>query len=136
MSFNFSNIGSIPLSQPNSLQSGSQPSLPFPHNPSPGAQALQTPSNPFPQATTANHSNSARPEIDPSILNEENVPVRFIDALANQFGFGDIEQDLRQNLHGFAKVIFMVLYLTIPMLITVDLEILDGARTAESRYCY
>lgn len=32
------------------------------------------------------------------------VQARFIDALANQFGFGDHEQDLRKNLHGFAKV--------------------------------
>ncbi|KZP26848.1 hypothetical protein FIBSPDRAFT_854555 [Athelia psychrophila] len=34
----------------------------------------------------------------------DNVQARFIDALANQFGFGDQEQDLRQNLHGFAKL--------------------------------
>lgn len=27
-----------------------------------------------------------------------------MDALANQFGFGDMEQDLRKNLHGFAKL--------------------------------
>jgi hypothetical protein len=27
-----------------------------------------------------------------------------VDALANQFSFGDMEQDLRKSLHGFARV--------------------------------
>lgn len=51
-----------------------------------------------------------RPEavIDPSLLADE-IPARFIDALANQFGFGDAEQDLRLNLHGFAKVLIISL---------------------------
>ncbi|KAL4067638.1 hypothetical protein J3A83DRAFT_4373985 [Scleroderma citrinum] len=31
------------------------------------------------------------------------MPAQFIDTLANQFGFGDSEQDLQHNLHGFAK---------------------------------
>jgi hypothetical protein len=43
------------------------------------------------------------PVIDPLLLADD-IPARFIDALANQFGFGDTEQDLRHSLHGFAKV--------------------------------
>jgi hypothetical protein len=63
-----------------------------------------------PSTPAASAPPAVRPEavIDPSLLTDE-IPARFIDALANQFGFGDAEQDLRLNLHGFAKVLIISL---------------------------
>ncbi|KAG1795418.1 uncharacterized protein HD556DRAFT_1472944 [Suillus plorans] len=48
-------------------------------------------------------SSSRQPQIDPNLFANE-LSALFVDALANQFGLGDAEQDLRKNLHGFAKL--------------------------------
>ena len=87
MSFNFSNIRN---------QSFTPPAASANHS-SFSAQSRPVP----PPSRTVNNSN-----IDPNILADEAVPTQFIDTLANQFNFRDGDQDLRQNLHGFAKVIY------------------------------
>ncbi|KAG2120940.1 uncharacterized protein F5147DRAFT_647319 [Suillus discolor] len=46
---------------------------------------------------------SCQPQIDPNLFTNE-LSALFVDALANQFGLSDAEQDLRKNLHGFAKL--------------------------------
>ncbi|KAI5982793.1 hypothetical protein F5J12DRAFT_930755 [Pisolithus orientalis] len=79
MSFNFSNIGNSPSTQ-SSSHSFATPST-TPH---------------FPPAQN-------NPNIDPTLLDEDVIPAHFIDALTNQFSFGDSKQDLQCNLHGFAK---------------------------------
>ncbi|KAG2124002.1 hypothetical protein DEU56DRAFT_983680 [Suillus clintonianus] len=48
-------------------------------------------------------SSSRQPQIDPNLFADE-LSALFVDTLANQFGLGDAEQDLRKNLHGFAKL--------------------------------
>jgi hypothetical protein len=48
-------------------------------------------------------SSSRQPQIDPNLFADE-LSALFVDTLANQFSFGDTEQDLRKNLHGFARV--------------------------------
>jgi hypothetical protein len=98
MSFDFS----IPPagSQPRSLTgfnfslppAGSQPSSPSLLSPSPSSQRARS-----------RDQNSHQPQIDPQ-LHADELSALFVDALANQFGFGGMEQDLRTNLHGFAKV--------------------------------
>ncbi|KAI5996521.1 hypothetical protein F5J12DRAFT_929199 [Pisolithus orientalis] len=101
MSFNFSNIRNSPSTQSSSHSFPTPSATPFTHT---------LPTTPhFPPAQN-------NPNTDPTLLDEDVVPARFIDALANQFSFGDSEQDLRHNLHGFAKA--------------------DGAWPPESRYCY
>jgi len=130
MSFSFSNIGNSTPTVSNSHSftpsSGANPSLftplpgsnPSPFTPLPGPnQSSFTPlpgSNP-PSFTPSPHSqctpagashpfsHGRDPNIDPN-LDSATVSARFIDMLANQFNFGDQEQDLRRNLHGFAKV--------------------------------
>jgi hypothetical protein len=52
-------------------------------------------------------SSSRQPQIDPTLFAND-LSALFVDTLANQFGLGDTEQDLRKNLHGFAKVELMV----------------------------
>ncbi|KAI5982276.1 hypothetical protein F5J12DRAFT_788306 [Pisolithus orientalis] len=88
MSFNFSNIRNSPSTQSSSHSFPTPSATPFTHTPS------TTPH--FPPAQN-------NPNIDPALLDEDVVPAHFIDALANQFSFGDSEQDLWHNLHGFAK---------------------------------
>ncbi|KAI5992359.1 hypothetical protein F5J12DRAFT_786153 [Pisolithus orientalis] len=101
MSFNFSNIRNSPSTQSSSHSFPTPSTTPFTHTPS------TTPH--FPPAQN-------NPNINPTLLDEDVIPARFIDALTNQFSFGDSEQDLQHNLHGFAKA--------------------DGAWPPESRYCY
>jgi len=93
MSFNFSNIGN---STP-SLNSSTSHSFTPLSNPS------SLPSRPTTRTFPPPPVNSHNPNIDPS-LDDATVPTHFIDALTNQFNFGDQAQDLRQSLHGFAKV--------------------------------
>ncbi|KIM57522.1 hypothetical protein SCLCIDRAFT_28758 [Scleroderma citrinum Foug A] len=93
MSFNFSNIGN---STP-SLNSSTSHSFTPLSNPSSLLSCPTTRTFPPPPV------NSHNPNIDPS-LDDATVPTHFIDALANQFNFGDQAQDLRQSLHGFAKM--------------------------------
>lgn len=64
-----------------------------------GSQA----SSPSSRRTRSPDSGLHQPQIDPQLRVDE-LSALFVDALANQFGFGDMEQDLRANLHGFAKV--------------------------------
>jgi len=69
-----------------------------------GSQPASSPSSPSSlQRSRSPDSSSRQPQIDPDLLADE-LSALFVDALANQFGFGDTEQDLRKNLHGFAKV--------------------------------
>jgi hypothetical protein len=65
---------------------------------------LSSPSTPSFQRARSPDSSSRQPQIDPYSLADESLSAPFVDALANQFSFGDKEQDLRENLHGFAKV--------------------------------
>ncbi|KAI6026092.1 hypothetical protein EDC04DRAFT_2606177 [Pisolithus marmoratus] len=87
MSFNFSNIGNHSFTQ--------SPNTPLPNRSAFSAQSCPIP----PPSGSTSGSN-----IDPSLLADEAVPPHFIDALTNQFRFGDGKQDLWQNLHGFAKM--------------------------------
>ncbi|KAI5998472.1 hypothetical protein EDC04DRAFT_2909282 [Pisolithus marmoratus] len=87
MSFNFSNIGNHSFTQ-------------SPNTPLPNHSAFSAQSCPIPPASGSTSGSN----IDPSLLADEAVPPHFIDALANQFRFGDGKQDLWQNLHGFAKM--------------------------------
>ncbi|KIK31784.1 hypothetical protein CY34DRAFT_102766 [Suillus luteus UH-Slu-Lm8-n1] len=48
-------------------------------------------------------SSSRQPQIDPNLFADE-LSALFVDTLANQFSFGEAEQDLRKNLHGFARL--------------------------------
>ncbi|KAG1793396.1 hypothetical protein EV424DRAFT_1452376 [Suillus variegatus] len=64
-----------------------------------GSQA----SSPSSRRTRSPDSGLHQPQIDPQLRVDE-LSALFVDALANQFGFGDMEQDLRANLHGFAKL--------------------------------
>ncbi|KIN97130.1 hypothetical protein M404DRAFT_32591 [Pisolithus tinctorius Marx 270] len=88
MSFNFSNIGNSPSTQSSSHSFATPSTTPFTHT-------LST----TPHLPPAQNN----PNINPALLDEDVIPARFIDALANQFSFGDSEQDLQHNLHGFAK---------------------------------
>ncbi|KAI5988939.1 hypothetical protein F5J12DRAFT_915886 [Pisolithus orientalis] len=90
MSFNFSNIRNSPSTQSSSHSFPTPSATPFTHTPS------TTPH--FPPAQN-------NPNINPTLLDEDVIPAHFIDALANQFSFGDSEQDLWHNLHGFAKAV-------------------------------
>ncbi|KAI6155654.1 hypothetical protein BKA82DRAFT_4011131 [Pisolithus tinctorius] len=88
MSFNFSNIRNSPSTQSSSHSFATPSTTPFTHT-------LSTTPH-FPPAQN-------NPNIDPTLLDEDVIPACFIDALANQFSFGDSKQDLQCNLHGFAK---------------------------------
>lgn len=136
MSFNFSNIGNstpsvssshsfTPSFGPNPLSfppsSGTNPS-PF-TGPLPGSNSSSfTPSShsPYTPAGTSHPLSHGRDSnVDPN-LDSEAVSARFIDILANQFSFGDQEQDLRCNLHGFAKVCTCVLIVNIRFKVFAD----------------
>ena len=95
MSFNFSNFGNSASSQLSNSTSHSFTPSP---NPLSSSSLPSHPSGTFSPLS----ADSRSPNIDPNLDNT--VPTHFIDALANQFNFGDQEQDLRQSLHGFAKV--------------------------------
>ncbi|KAI6028185.1 hypothetical protein EDC04DRAFT_2899035 [Pisolithus marmoratus] len=87
MSFNFSNIGNHSFTQ-------------SPNTPLPNCSTFSAQSRPIPPPSGSTSGSN----IDPSLLADEAVPPHFIDALANQFRFGDGKQGLQQNLHGFAKM--------------------------------
>ncbi|KIM65615.1 hypothetical protein SCLCIDRAFT_22514 [Scleroderma citrinum Foug A] len=95
MSFNFSNFGNSASSQLSNSTSHSFTPSP---NPLSSSSLPSHPSGTFSPLS----ADSRSPNIDPNLDNT--VPTHFIDALANQFNFGDQEQDLRQSLHGFAKM--------------------------------
>ena len=96
MSFNFSNIGNQSFTPPAAANHSFTPPAATNHS------SFSVQSRPIPPPShTVNNSN-----IDPNILADEAVPTQFINTLVNQFNFGDGDQDLRQNLHGFAKVIY------------------------------
>ena len=84
MSFNFSNIGN---------QSFTPPAASANHS-SFSAQSRPVP----PPSRTVNNSN-----IDPNILADEAMPTQFINTLANQFNFGDGDQDLQQCQDRFSR---------------------------------
>ncbi|KAG2050211.1 hypothetical protein BDR06DRAFT_1011385 [Suillus hirtellus] len=100
MSFDFSTppTGSQPWVLSHFHLSGplddSQPGSPLSVLLSPSAY-LRTPGSP--------PSSSHQPQIDPNLFANE-LSALFVDTLANQFGLGNAEQDLRKNLHGFAKL--------------------------------
>lgn len=97
MSFNFS----VPpaSTQPRGLSSfeftSGQPHGSQQGSPSAGSLLLSPAGSP--------PSSSRQPQIDPNLFADE-LSALFVDTLANQFSFGDAEQDLRKNLHGFARV--------------------------------
>ncbi|KAL4078904.1 hypothetical protein V8B97DRAFT_2021243 [Scleroderma yunnanense] len=119
MSFNFSNIRNSTLSVSNSHlftpSFGPNPSLftplsgtnPSPFTPLPGSNSspfTPSPHSLYPPAGTSHPlSHGCDSNVDPN-LDSEAVSACFIDILANQFSFGDQEQDLQHNLHGFAKM--------------------------------
>lgn len=101
MSFAFSNITNNHASSRTTNQAPS--GIPYPSTENTAPSHVQS-SVFIPRTNCA----GTQPGIDP-LLQAEEMPARFIDALANQFGFGDGEQDLRQNLHGFAKVSYCLI---------------------------
>jgi hypothetical protein len=106
--FNFS-VPPTGSSQPRSLMSfdfsippagtGSAPS----QHASPSPLHSSSPDIPSFRHARSPDSSSRQPQIDPCLLADE-LSALFVDALANQFSFGDTEQDLRKSLHGFARV--------------------------------
>lgn len=95
----FSSLSSPQAGLPNVSQPGS-PSSSLLMDPSSNNYQLRDPSGSPP-------SSSRQPQIDPMLFAND-LSALFVDTLANQFGLGDTEQDLRKNLHGFAKVESMV----------------------------
>ncbi|KAG1833240.1 hypothetical protein DFJ58DRAFT_736126 [Suillus subalutaceus] len=80
------------------------PTLRFPARKSFNSKSLLlSPTASLLHATGSPPSSSRQPHIDPNLFADE-LSALFVDTLTNQFSFGDAEQDLQKNLHGFARL--------------------------------